>query len=361
MDKQTKQALIDAIHNAYKNAHVSSKLPNEPDEDLNNKLRHLLDAHAGLHRPAEEKDVTILLSDLRGFTSMSEHYSPLEVIDLLNRYFEAMTEVIDQHGGTIDKFMGDSIMVVFGSPEQYEDDLERTLACAVNMQIRLCKMNRENAKLGYPPLYMGIGINSGKVVAGKLGSDIYSEFTVIGDHVNLASRVESYSLRGQILLSEHTFEKAKSWIDIGQVNSLAVKGKSEPIKLYELLAVNAPKHLKVPVREDRKSPRVDVQMPLKFHKITGKAVGEEAYNGEIIDLSYGGMYISSKEKLAPFTEIRFPLSLSISANITSDVYAKVIRINPRPDANHYHLEFSSIAESAEQALKSYIDRIVTGG
>lgn len=131
--------------------------------------------------------------------------------------------------------------------------------------------------------------------------------------------------------------------------------------MYELLATTKPETIRVPTREDRKSPRVDVQMPLKFQTIHGKSVGTEEYSGEIIDLSYGGMYIASAQKLAPLTEIRFPLSLSLSANITSDVYAKIIRMNPKNDEYHYHLEFSSIPEPAEKALKSYIDRIITGG
>lgn len=226
------------------------------------------------------------------------------------------------------------------------------------MQIRLKEINLENRELGYPPLYMGIGINTGKVVAGKLGSDLYSEYTVIGDHVNLASRVESYSLRGQILISQNTYELARDFVEIGQINNLQVKGKQQAVKMYELLAVNRPEKLRVPVREDRKSPRIEVNMPISFHLIENKSIGETPFSGNIIDLSYGGMYISCKQQLAPFSEIRFPLSLSLSANIQSDVYAKVIRINPLKGGFHYHLEFSSISEQAELAIRSYINRII---
>jgi len=358
MDKKTNQKMLQSIHAIYLETSKQGPLPDRPSQAFSDKILDTIHSTNIFGPNPLEKDVTILLSDLRGFTAMSENYSPLEVIDLLNRYFSEMSEVIEQYGGTIDKFMGDAIMVVFGSPEVRSDDLERTLACAIQMQIRLTKINEQNKHLGYPPLYMGIGINTGKVVAGKLGSDLYSEYTVIGDHVNLASRVESYSLRGQILISEHTFELANKFVKTGQVNTLQVKGKKKPVKMYELLSTSRPTLLEVPPREGRKSPRIDINMPLSFQMIQGKVIADALYQGEIIDMGYGGMYISSGEKIELFSEIKFPLSLSLSANIQSDVYAKVIRINPRDDYFHYHLEFSSISHEAEEAIKHYINRII---
>ena len=360
MDKKTNLKMLQSIHALYLDTSKQGPLSDTPSQKFSDKILDIIHRTNIFGTNPQEKDVTILLSDLRGFTAMSENYSPLEVIDLLNRYFSEMSEVIEQYGGTIDKFMGDAIMVVFGSPEVRSDDLERTLACAIQMQIRLTKINEENKGLGYPPLYMGIGINTGKVVAGKLGSDLYSEYTVIGDHVNLASRVESYSLRGQILISEHTYELAHKFIETGQVNTLQVKGKKKPVKMYELLSTNRPTLLEVPPREGRKSPRIDINMPLSFQVIEGKIIADALYQGEIIDMGYGGMYISSSEKIALFSEIKFPLSLSLSANIQSDVYAKVIRINPRNGYFHYHLEFSSISHEAEEAIKHYINRIIEG-
>jgi len=359
MDIKTKKRILETIHTLYlESIQANGVLPDTPDHQFSERVFKTLELANGFQETPQEADVTILLSDLRGFTALSENYSPLEIIDLLNRYFSSMTEVINHYDGTIDKFMGDSIMVVFGSPVSQQDDLERTLACAVEMQIRLKEINKENRELGYPPLYMGIGINTGKVVAGKLGSELYNEYTVIGDHVNLASRVESYSLRGQILISQHTYELAQNFVEIGQVNNLQVKGKQKPVKMYELLAINRPEKLRVPIREDRKSPRIEVNMPLSFQLVENKNVGNTLFNGNIIDLSYGGMYISCKQQLAPFSEIKFPLSLSLSANIQCDVYAKVIRINPLKDCFHYHLEFSSISEEAETAIRSYINRII---
>ena len=149
--------------------------------------------------------VTILFTDLRGFTAILESHPAPELLDVLNRYLIRMSEIAFDHGGTIDKFIGDSIMVLFGAPNTHEDDVKRAVTCAVDMQIALFEMNKQNKKRGLPELNMGIGINTGTVMAGVLGSEIYAEYTVIGEEVNLASRIEAYSLRGQILVSEATY------------------------------------------------------------------------------------------------------------------------------------------------------------
>lgn len=360
MDKKTSKKILQSIHSLYLESSKNGPLPQNPDKFFSEKIISTLDPSNLYGSSPKEKDVTILLSDLRGFTAMSENYSPLEIISFLNRYFTAMSEVIQQYDGTIDKFMGDSIMVVFGTPERRSDDIERSLACAIQMQIRLALINEENKTLGYPPLYMGIGINTGRVVAGKLGSELYSQYTVIGDHVNLASRIESYSLRGQVLISEHTFNLSKDFINIGQENTLQVKGKKNPVKMYELLSLSKPSLLEVPAREDRNSPRIDINMPLVFQLIKGKMIDNEMHEGYIIDIGYGGMHITSIKKIELFSEIKFPLSMSLAANTQSDVYAKIIKLSLIDNLYHYHLEFSSISEEAELAIKRFINRIIEG-
>ncbi len=358
MDPISPDNLVKQLHRIYLDALQQGPLDSEPSESLRSAILTSIDSAQQAISAPEIRDVTILLSDLRGFTSLSEHYSPLEIIDLLNRYFTAMTEVIGYHGGRIDKFMGDAIMVVFGTPDAETDDLNRALQCAIEMQIRLDKMNEENRALGYPPLYMGIGINTGQVVAGTVGSDLYHEYTVIGDHVNLASRVESFSLRGQVLISEYSYERCQDYVEIGQTNTLSMKGKERPVKLFELLAINYPKRLETPKTDGRKSPRIEVNMPITFNIVEGKSVSASSLEGTVIDLGYGGMYIASQTQLPAHTEIRFPWSLSMSSARQSDVYARVIRINPRETEFHYHLEFSSINADAETAIRNYINRII---
>ena len=306
----------------------------------------------------ERKMVNILLSDLRGFSTMAEGYSPVVLLELLNRYFLKMSEIILKYNGVIDKFMGDSIMALFGAPDSYADDLERTLACAIEMQVAMADINEENKSLGMPSLYMGIGINSGEVVAGSLGSELHNEYTVIGNEVNLASRLEAHSLRGQILLSENTYQKAKKYIEIGDVNEVRVKGQHTAVKMYELLSISEPCKLQVPCREIRKSRRVEVNMPLAFQCMSGKKVLPEEYVGKIVDISYSGVFAVVPVHLRLYDEIKIIFSVSLMGHVSSDVYAKVIHVEPHNDGYGCHFEFTTIDTESKRELSDFVNVLI---
>lgn len=328
------------------------------NDDFRMQLKDVLNSSQLSDTAAETKNVSILLSDLRGFTAMSEKYSPLIVIELLNRYFSKMSEIIDKHGGVIDKFMGDSIMVLFGAIDKSESDISSTLSCAIEMQIAMNEINEISQSLGMANLYMGIGINTGEVVAGTLGSDVYREYTVIGDQVNLVSRVEAQSLRGQILLSENTYGISKNIIEIGEINEVHVKGRSQAVTMYELLAVNQPSRLEVPIREIRKSPRVEVNIPLNYFYIEDTIVLEQSHQGNVIDISYGGLFVLTKEAIEPFTEIKMNVSLSLMGTGSSEIYARVINCRQMHEGYESNLEFTAIDEPARKAIKAYVDKLI---
>lgn len=314
-------------------------------------------ALAGTQR-IEARRVTILLSDLRGFTAVAERHSAMAMVEALNRYLERMSEIILRHGGSIDKFMGDAIMALFGAPAALENDIQAALNCAIEMQAAMDEINEVNQSLGMAPLHMGIGINTGEVIAGNLGSRLHSEYTVIGDEVNLASRVEAHSLRGQILLSEQTYQQAQDFIEIGDINEVFVKGKKSVVRMYELAAVTRPALRRVPRSEIRKSPRVEVDMPMVFQRIEGKSVLPERISGRIVDISYGGMYIHSQTRLDAFSDVKMMLSLNLLVQDQADVYAKVLRVTEVGDGYEYRLEFTAIEPQAQQALKEFVDRLV---
>jgi adenylate cyclase len=307
---------------------------------------------------SETRQVTILLSDLRGFTAMAEACSAMDMVTALNRYLERMTHIILRHGGSIDKFMGDGIMVLFGAPKALDNPIEAALACAIEMQLAMDDINAQNQHLCMSPLYMGIGINTGDVVVGHLGSKLYTEYTVIGDQVNLASRVESHSLRGQILLSESTYQLAKDYIDVGEINEVQVKGKKGSVRMVELLALRGSHPLTTPRREVRASPRVEVDMPLAFQVLDGKSVMPRQHAGRIVDLGYGGMFVLSPVPLLPFDDIKMALSLSLLSGELTDIYAKVLRVTEVQGAYKCPVEFTSIDSKAQQAIKEFVDGIV---
>lgn len=326
--------------------------------DLRAEIGHTIDAAMVYTHEMDSRHVTILLSDLRGFTSVAERFTALEMVKVLNRYFERMTEIIFQHGGTIDKFMGDAIMVLFGAPIAREDDIEAALACAIEMQLAMKDINEQNKASGMPSLYMGIGINTGEVVAGHLGSALHSEYTVIGDQVNLASRVEAHTLRGQILISESTYLLAQNFIETGDINEVKVKGKKGSVRMYELLSITKPSLLTAPPREMRNSPRVEVEMPLTFQLLKDKSVLQQKYLGQVIDMSYGGMCVVSPIWMEQFCNIKIALSLSFLGSDPSAIYAKVLRVSPVNERYECRLEFTSIDEKAALVIKEFVDGIV---
>jgi adenylate cyclase len=187
----------------------------------------------------ELREVAMLMSDLRGFSEMSERLGPAAMIALLNRYLGAMTPVIVQHGGVINEFIGDAIFVLFGAPFSRADDSERAVRCAAAMQEALTGLNADNAERGLPPLAMGIGLHVGPVVAGNIGSTDRVKYGVVGPAVNLVARIQTLAAGGEVLLSETLLGRVATLVSVAPGRSERVKGATEPVTVYRLLEVKA--------------------------------------------------------------------------------------------------------------------------
>jgi class 3 adenylate cyclase len=183
----------------------------------------------------EECEVTILFSDIRGFSGLAEQLPPRELVVVLARHLAAMAEVVLAHGGTIDKFAGDAVMAVFGVPEPQPDDAERALRCALSMQARQAELNREASAGGTQALGMGIGINSGTVIAGTVGGGGRLEYTVVGDAVNVAQRLQSDAEAGEVLATAATVGAVPD-IPVESVGPRLVKGRKESVEVYRVLS-----------------------------------------------------------------------------------------------------------------------------
>jgi len=165
---------------------------------------------------------------------MSEHMEPHAVVELLNEYFTEMTDVIFDSGGTLDKYLGDGIMALYGAPIPKPDDALRAAKTAIEMQRSLAALNRDWESRGQQPLRMGVGVNTGPVTAGNIGSTKRMDYTVIGDAVNLASRLCSNAAPGQILVSESTYMQLNGKIPARRLEPIRVKGKEMPVELHEI-------------------------------------------------------------------------------------------------------------------------------
>lgn len=178
--------------------------------------------------------ITILFADIRGFTSISEHAPPEKIVGLLNRYFSAMTDIIFAHGGTLDKYLGDGLMALFGAPTTTPQDASNALNAAVAMQRRLLGINEELRREGLSEVGVGIGLHTGEVTVGYIGSERRSEYTAIGDSVNTASRLESNAKGGQILISDATAKAARSRYKLHPREAITVKNREQPVTLWEV-------------------------------------------------------------------------------------------------------------------------------
>ena len=188
-----------------------------------------------IKKGGELRETTILFADIRGFTGISESCAPQVVVDALNEYFERMVEIVFRYEGTLDKFIGDEMMVLFGAPVAHLDDPVRAVRAALEMQAAMAALNLGHEARGLPPFEIGIGINTGEVVAGYIGSSEALEYTVIGDPVNTGSRLCAIAKPGQTLISEGTREKLGGQFELRELPDEQLKGKTRPTKVFELL------------------------------------------------------------------------------------------------------------------------------
>jgi adenylate cyclase len=183
----------------------------------------------------ELRETTVLFSDIRGFTSMSESRDAQDIVDMLNEYFEQMVEIVFRYEGTLDKFVGDEIMALYGSPVRHPDDPIRAVRTALDMLEVLQQWNKEREQRGQVAVQIGIGINTGEVVAGYLGSSKALEYTVIGDSVNVGARLCSNAKPGQILVSEATERVLGGLFELQEQAPIPLKGKSKPLRIYAVI------------------------------------------------------------------------------------------------------------------------------
>jgi adenylate cyclase len=359
MQHKDRKKFRDAIEHLVE-ATAESPLSEIHKTRLRQGLDGLIDEFLLESQPIVATQATIVLADIRGFTALTESLPTETVITLLNRYFTTMACVVQRRGGVIDKFMGDAVMALFGVPEHRPDDLLRAVACAVEMQLALAELNLEAEACGEPRLFAGVAVNTGPVMAGSFGSREYSEYTVIGDTVNVVARMEPFSLRGQILLSESTLEGARDHVRIGGTNRVRVKGKSRPLTLYELRAISHPQRLTVPQVEARRSPRVQVDFPVLLQRVAAKRVLSASFNGRARDLGYHGMLVELPLELPPCADLAVSLLPGPPEEPIAELDAKVVRVTPRKDGFATSLQFTSVDTPAHGRIKDYVDLLLWG-
>jgi len=317
-----------------------------------------------VHRFADtgysRREATILFADLRGFSAIAEKYPPEVVLGVLSSCFGLMTEIIVRHYGTIDKFMGDAIMVVFhGENPSPRDHVQRALLCAVEMQIAMTELRGQHRQDGLPEVYLGIGISTGTVMAGLIGSAAYRAYTVIGEEVNLAARIEAFSLRGQVLMSEATYAHCGDFVQTGDPMQVYVKGRSARLLIREALGI--PELGKfVPRQEVRKSPRVEVDLTVRYQALVGKVVDSRPLMGTMRDLGYHGALVQLVAPLPLYSEVKLAFHLPRLEFRAEEIYARIVSVREHAGRHLAGVEFTSLSAETTSQVQLFVQMCIQG-
>ena len=281
---------------------------------------YVLETPDGEKQGGKLKELTILMSDLRGFTALSTKLSAEELISVLNNYFEQMTAIIEKYDGTVIEFLGDGMFVIFGAPKDNQRHAYNAVACAVEMENAMKQVNEWNKSHGFSQLEMGIGINSGKVVVGNIGSNQKMKYGCMGESVNLAGRIETFTTGGQIYISQYTKAMIEENLVIVNEQNILPKGAKEHIKIFEIEGIgdiNQTENKKHSIEWKEQN----FISEIKFFELVGKNVSKTSYAGKIIKMSTDEQYalLQSDKHLENFQNLMI--------DIGQNLYAKVIQKN----------------------------------
>ena len=278
-------------------------------------VKELLDTPDGLRLGGKKKCLTIMMSDLRGFTAMSERMDPQDLITMLNHYLGEMTEAIQSYDGTIIEFMGDGIFAIFGAPADTKTHAADAVAAALEMQSRMDGVNKWNLERDYPMLEMGIGINTGDVIVGNIGSEKRTKYGVVGSNVNLTGRIESYTINGQILISESTRNMISNDISITKEIVVHPKGVKGDMTLLQVIGIGEPYNLFVDIKSTVPE-KLGKTIPVVFYRVEGKHGEKRSYYGGITGLGADMAILESDAPLGLYDNIQIEAG--------GELYCKVV-------------------------------------
>lgn len=314
-------------------------------------VSRLIENPGGLKLGGEKRQLTILLSDLRGFTVLSEQMPPETVVAMINNYLGTMVDVVQKYGGTILDFIGDSIMVIFGAPVWAEDHADRGVACAVAMQLAMERVNRWNEEKGFPEVEMGIGLNTGHVIVGNVGSEKRTKYSCVGSHVNLASRIESYTLGGQVLASDGTLKACTSRIEVKNQLEVHPKGIKKPVSLYDVSGIGEPYNLRLDGQNYELRPLKE-QIPLSIHRLEEKDVTDICSEGSMVAFSLKCAEIITRLEISPLSDLKIEILDSKGGVIAGDIYAKVV--DKGKSASRVLIRFTAVSPEGKHLFDRFL-------
>jgi adenylate cyclase len=315
-------------------------------------MNSLLKDPSALELGGERRKVTIMMTDLRGFTPLSERLKPEQVVQMLNSYFEVMVDIVLQYNGTINEIIGDSLLVIFGAPQEMLDRAQRAIACAIEMQNAMAKVNEQNRAQGLPELEMGIGLNETEVIVGNIGSTKRSKYAVVGSGVNMTSRIESYTVGGQILISESVRQEAGEILRIDAQRDVLPKGTETPLRIYEVGGIAGHYNLAL----EGKDPALVTltrEIPLRYTVLEGKNVGKRELKGSVVRLSKNCAEITLRGPISVLTNLKMNLGDVDEKLSARDFYGKVIE-RPGKKGPIQMIRFTSVPPEVDAYFQAHL-------
>ena len=284
----------------------------------------LLDLPEGLKLGGEKRQVTLLMSDLRGFTALAERLEATQVVALLNHYLSGMIEIIQRNGGTIDDIIGDAILVVFGAPVAMPDAAQRAVCCGLEMQKAMQEVNEYNFQKGWPEIEMGIALHTGETVVGNIGSTKRSKYGVIGQPVNLTARIESFTVGGQVLVSPTLISAVNHGLILGDEVKVHGKGMRKALRCRELLGHEDYPELMLKEEEPIFTTLAD-PLPFYYVVLTDKHQDGQMQRAILVSISQRRAVVEVATPLPRRTNIMFRLVVGSGEEESPELYAKVIQ------------------------------------
>jgi len=313
-------------------------------------VAQLLESRDGLELGGEAREITMIMSDIRGFTALIADMQPHQVILFLNRYLGKMVEIIQNHKGIVDEIMGDGIFAFFGAPEPLEDHPARAVACALEMQAVMEEINALNGADGFRPIEMGIAVHTGTVIVGNIGSEKRTKYGAVGSDVNLTGRMESYAVGGQVLISHSTYKHMSQMLEVADVLEVQMKGVALTSVLYDVTGISEPYNIRLSVRKEELIPLKN-RIEVRLYTLAGKVVDEKALRASITHLSPQRVAVSSAYPMNRWEEVKIQILDEKLVPIAGECYAKVISVKHVEGNYEYLMRFTSIPPEVLEALR----------
>jgi len=300
----------------------------------------VLESPSALELKGEKRTVTMMMTDLRGFTSLSGRLPPERVVALLNRYLAAMVPIINKYEGTVDEIIGDAIFVLFGVPVWQEDNAQRAVACGLAMQLAMDLVNEQNRLEDLPEVEMGIGIHTGPVVVGNVGSPERMKYGVVGSHVNLTSRIQSYTTGGQVLISDMARREAGPNLKIGKQVQFKARGVDYAVTLYEVLGIARPYQLFLPETTEELV-ALSEEIPFTYEIVEGNYLRGDTHRGRVTKLSRKTAEVRLEKPAPILSDLKMQFVGPDGQDLPGALYAKVVGAEPDNEASTVRFTSSS--------------------